>query len=260
MRKGTAAGLLILSVFLFGMAWKAYQPFAEAKQKKQTVIRTVISDSDDNSASELDSNPILGAEDPMKRRIDFAALAEINPDIIGWLYAPQIGVDDPILIGETDTEYLTKAFDGTDSVLGSIFTWADASKDLSDPHICLFGHNMISGQIFGQLHKYEEKEFRETYKYLYLYTPKDTKELAVEEVRHCKNDDAVFQKKWEEQADSQTVTLATCTGYGASPDRLVVICRTVRQVGTDEMPVNASGEKSNFFIDDGLWEVSIDTS
>ena len=30
--------------------------------------------------------------DPMERTIDFAALQRINPEIVGWLYVPQIGV------------------------------------------------------------------------------------------------------------------------------------------------------------------------
>ena len=54
----------------------------------------------------------------MERTIDFAALQRINPEIVGWLYVPQIGVDSPILTGQTDTEYLTKDFEGAYSHWG----------------------------------------------------------------------------------------------------------------------------------------------
>lgn len=54
----------------------------------------------------------------MERTIDFAALQRINPEIVGWLYVPQIGVDSPILTGQTDTEYLTKDFEGAYSPWG----------------------------------------------------------------------------------------------------------------------------------------------
>lgn len=88
---------------------------------------------------------------------------------IGWLYIPQIGVDEPILHGRTDTEYLNKGFDGKRSVLGSVFTFAHANENLSDPHICLFGHNMMSGQIFGKLDELTVDE--DKVQSIYIYTP-----------------------------------------------------------------------------------------
>ena len=101
-----------------------------------------------------------GSEDPLDRQIDFESLQRLNPDIIGWIYAPQIEVDQPILKGSSDTEYLNRDFEGNYSPLGSIFTWAHAEERLSDAHLCLFGHNMISGQMFGRLDAFTEESFR----------------------------------------------------------------------------------------------------
>ena len=73
----------------------------------------------------------------MERTIDFPALQRINPEIVGWLYVPQIGVDSPILTGQTDTEYLTKDFEGAYSPLGSIFTFAGEQGFRTVRCICL---------------------------------------------------------------------------------------------------------------------------
>ena len=63
----------------------------------------------------------------------------------------------PILTGQTDTEYLTKDFEGAYSPLGSIFTFAGAR--LSDSQVYLFAHNMASGQMFGSLKQFTNDAF-----------------------------------------------------------------------------------------------------
>ena len=213
-RRGLAGVLLLLGILFLGMAYQEHEPFAEAKIKQKALITAVVEEPE--------------TENPMNRRIDFDTLKTINPDIIGWLYAPQIGVDNPILKGEDDTEYLSRGFDGSYSPLGSVFTWARADEKLSGEHLCLFGHNMMSGQIFGQLEKYEDAGFQREHRLMYLYTPERTKELEVESVFTCLEDDAVFQDDWRD-SDKQIVTLATCRGYDETPYRFIVNCEVARE-------------------------------
>lgn len=215
-----AGGMLLLGILLAGLAYREHQPFAMAKVEQKAIVQTVIAEPED------------GAKSPMDRKIDFTLLKKINPDIIGWLYIPQIDVDQPILKGSSDTEYLNKNFEGEFSPLGSIFTWAHADELLADSHLCLFGHNMMSGQMFGRLDEFADAEFREQNSKLYLYTPERSKELEVEAVFTCQNQDEVFQDDWENESDRQTVTLATCTGFSRTAYRFVVNCRVV-----EELPV-----------------------
>lgn len=215
-RKLWVSGLFVLGIVFAIQAYREHKPFSVAKVKHKAVIDAVVTEPDgENSRSVLD------------RKIDFLALQKINPDIIGWLYAPQIGVDNPILQGSNDTEYLNKDFEGKYSPLGAIFTWADADEKLTDQQICLFGHNMMSGQMFGQLDAFEDVDFRKENSKLYLYTPESSKELEVVSVFICDNKDEVFQNKQKEKSDQQTVILVTCTGYGRTPYRLVVKCKVV---------------------------------
>lgn len=216
-RKILAGALLLLGVVSTILAYGEHKPFKEAKVKQQAVIQTVVAETEES------------VEDPLERRIDFETLLKINPDIIGWLYAPQIGVDNPILKGENDTEYLSRGFDGSYSPLGSVFTWAHTDEKLSDQHLCLFGHNMMSGQIFGRLDRFENTGFQKANRKMYLYTSERSKELEVESVFTCRKDDGVFQDDWGKGSGYQTVTLATCTGYNSTPYRLTVNCRVVRE-------------------------------
>lgn len=209
--------LLGLAVFFGILAYREHKPFMDAKISHEAIKKAVVSqDQEEDSDS------------PMDRRIDFILLKEINPDIIGWLYIPKIGVDEPILRGGTDTEYLNKGFDGTRSILGSVFTFAHANEKLSDPHICLFGHNMMSGQIFGRLDELTVDE--EDEQSIYVYTPERTKGLTIVSVYSCYKDDAVFQDDWRIDGEEvQTFTLATCTGYTRTPYRLVVNCKVTKE-------------------------------
>lgn len=214
-RKGIVILLLAAGCFFSLLAYMEYQPFKNARIKQEAVRETAVKD----------ANP----EDFLYRRIDFHALKEINPDIIGWLYVPQIGVDQPILQGTDDSEYLYLDFEGCYSPLGSIFTWADADENLQEQHICIFGHNMLSGQMFGELNRFKEKTFTEENGTLYIYTPERAKEVQVISVSECYKTDDIFQDEWDSGMDCQVVTLATCTGYLATPYRLVVNGEVIRE-------------------------------
>ncbi len=191
-----------------------------------------------------EKNQGIDPDDPMNRRIDFERLRKINPDIAGWIYIPGTGIDYPILSGVTDTEYLEKDFAGNLSRSGSLFTYAGA--DLSeDGHVCIFGHNMISGQMFGRLKQYLTGNYASDCRDLYLYTPERTKHGTLYSVFRCGKYDPVFElnqlntqtfvNELAEKLSSrntadfngkergnQIFTLATCIGSAGSDQRLTV--------------------------------------
>ena len=103
--------------------------------------------------------------------IDFDALIEVNPDIIGWLYIPGTGTNYPILLGDDDSEYLHTNYRHEYQYLGSIFAHYRTSPQLDDPYTVLFGHNMRSGRMFGNLSDYQSKSFRDANPFVYIYTP-----------------------------------------------------------------------------------------
>jgi len=106
--------------------------------------------------------------------IDFDALRAINPDIYAWIRIDGTNVDYPVVRRETDdTFYLTHDSDGETAARGAIFSEAEFNgDDFSDPVTILYGHNMKSGAMFGQMQKsYSDNAFFEEDNPILIYTP-----------------------------------------------------------------------------------------
>ena len=216
-------------LFLFLNAEKTYQVL-----KEETV--QVAADNQENEE----------AVNPFHRDINFEALNKINEEIVGWIYIPETKVDYPVLIGDTEQEYLKQDFEGKENVLGSIFAFPNVELN-QDFHVCLYGHNMISGQMFGGLKLYKEEKYAKTHRKAYLYTKESTKELELISVFQCENTDEIFEleeKTWEQSKAEEIVgdlqrrsfveteftqkkvtqifTLVTCHGYAGGTQRLVL--------------------------------------
>lgn len=106
------------------------------------------------------------------KNIDFDKLhREVSDDIYAWIYIPNTNVDYPVFQHPTDnTYYLEHNVDGSEGYPGCIYTENYNSTDFSDPQTVIYGHNMRDGTMFSDLHKYEEQEFFDENKYVYIYT------------------------------------------------------------------------------------------
>lgn len=175
--------LLILATMLV-LGFKELNTFYEKETEDQELVHKVV------QIPKPDQG--LDPDDPFNRYIDFAALKQMNPDICGWIYIPDTKIDYPILIGKNDTKYLNYNYKGKYSELGSIFAYAETHLD-SDPHICIFGHNVMSSQMFGGLKKYKDQEYADAHKKMYLYTPGRTKECTLVSAFTCTSDDPIFE-------------------------------------------------------------------
>ncbi len=111
------------------------------------------------------------------RTIDFAAMQqEVNEDIYAWVYVPGTKVDYPILQRSTNNNfYLDHDVNGKKASCGSIYTEKHNSKDFNDNHTVIYGHNMKNGTMFKSLRNYDDKEFFQENKYIYIYTETDTR-------------------------------------------------------------------------------------
>ncbi len=112
-----------------------------------------------------------------RRSIDFEAIqTNENMDIYAWIYVPGTEVDYPVLQHPTnDAYYLDHDMQGKKASCGSIYTEKANSRDFNDNHTVLYGHNMKNGTMFKTLRYYDDKEFFENNKYIYVYTAKDTR-------------------------------------------------------------------------------------
>lgn len=113
-------------------------------------------------------------EEPYVSPIDFAALAGINSDIVGWIRIPDTAIDYPIVQCEDNDKYLTTGFEGETNRAGAIFLDFESDSDFRGRNSVIYGHNMKNGTMFKDIVKYKDKDYFEAHRTILLYTPERT--------------------------------------------------------------------------------------
>lgn len=119
------------------------------------------------AAGDPDSNPTL------------EELVAINPDVLGWLTIDDTHIDYPVVIGETDMEYVNKDVYGDFSLSGSIFLDSDNARDLSDPYTLVYGHHMDNGGMFGDVVEFVNTDYFNSHPTGTLYLPDATYAIEI---------------------------------------------------------------------------------
>ncbi len=176
----------------------------------------------------------------VKNPIDFDTLKKENDDIYGWIKVPNTQIDYPIVqsYSEDDSFYLNHNIEKKYDINGSIYTEKLNSKDFNDPNTVIYGHNMLDGSMFQNLHKFRDKDFFNKNRYFYIYTENHILKYEIFSAykyddRHILNsfdfsDEKVFAEYLSEaqspkslevntrkatlNTDSRIVTLSTCIG------------------------------------------------
>lgn len=119
------------------------------------------------AAGDPDSNPTL------------AELQAINPDVLGWLTIDDTHIDYPVVIGETDMEYVNQDVYGDFALSGSIFMDSDNARDLSDAYTLVYGHHMDNGAMFGDVVEFVNTDYFESHPSGTLYLPDATYTIEI---------------------------------------------------------------------------------
>lgn len=111
--------------------------------------------------------------------VDFDALRQTCPDVVGWIRIEDSVIDYPIVRGADNDYYLSHLADGTPNRAGCIMMDASNHGDFSDDVTILHGHHMRNGSMFGQLENYREEAYYRAHKNIRLYTPAGDYEAVV---------------------------------------------------------------------------------
>ena len=103
--------------------------------------------------------------------VDFDALRETGPDIIGWLTLPDTAINYPVTQKEDNEYYLHHLYDGTYNKVGCLFADYENQEDFSDRNTIIYGHNMRDGSMFATLNEYDEQSYYDGHPQMYLVTP-----------------------------------------------------------------------------------------
>ena len=104
----------------------------------------------------------------------FVDLCDMNPDTIGWINTGA-NVDYPILYRDNDF-YMNHGFDGKPSNSGAIFLDVRNSKEMNDDCLVIYGHNMRSGMMFGDLDDYRNYRTVQNDPIIYIHNAKEADE------------------------------------------------------------------------------------
>ena len=190
-----AGGYVLVRVMGWFQTAETYKDVQESYASRETAA---------DSKSET-SEKTEGTTVPVENPIDFKSLRAQNPDVYSWIDVPDTNINYPVLqSGEDDNFYLDHDVYKNYSFPGAIYSQSMNSLDYSDRVTVLYGHNMLDGSMFADIYKFADKEFFDSHKYFYVYTP--TRKLTYEVVsvydyddRHIMNsfdfkDDKVFSE------------------------------------------------------------------
>ena len=185
--------------------------------------------------------------------VDFEALRETGPDIIGWLTLPDTPVNYPVTQADDNEYYLHHLYDGTYNKVGCLFADYENKADFSDRNTIIYGHNMRDGSMFAALNEYDEQSYFDTHKQMYLVTPEggylcEIFAAFVAKPSESGSDTSPWRLSWKDDGSYTTwltamaersvvetdvtvtssdkvLTLSTCTPGGAS--RFIVMAKLV---------------------------------
>lgn len=179
--------------------------------------------------------------------VDFAALQEVNPDVIGWIYIEDTRISYPIVQGTDNRRYVERMVDGRRNAAGSIFMDYQNEADFSDRNTVIYGHNMKNGSMFAQIPDYRKPDFFESHPTGVIVTPERNFRFEVIagyvtdvyddawKIRFAGDEEyllwlkdamsrSVIGGSFDVSAADRVITLSTCT-YEFDDARFVLVCR-----------------------------------
>lgn len=97
---------------------------------------------------------------------EYKNLLKKNKRLIGWLKIADTNIDYPVMQTEDNEYYLEHNLNQEYDKNGSIFMDKDCDTLNESTNYILYGHNMRSGQMFGNLDKYEDESYYEEHRYI----------------------------------------------------------------------------------------------
>lgn len=161
-------------------------------------LATIVAEAEKNSnnINNVDSEQSASDEDNHEILPQYKELAELNPDMIGWISIPNTVINYPVMYTPGDPEYyLHRDFDGNNSSSGMIFVDSFCDIENGDNQI-IYGHNMRNDSMFGSLDKYASKDFwkkNQYIKYNTLYEEHEYQVVCVFQARVLNKDEDGFR-------------------------------------------------------------------
>lgn len=113
------------------------------------------------------------------------------PDAVAWLRVPGVDLSYPVMHGADNEFYLHHNPQGDYVFVGSVFMDC-RNESVDDPHVILYGHNMIDGSMFGKLGKFRDASFAKKNSTIYMYTPSGRRTYQIFSVQSVSDTSEIF--------------------------------------------------------------------
>ena len=235
---GVATALTVAAVLLFGNLI-GYGADVRKSLDAMPATTTDVEETADAPApaAGVDAASDAGATTAHANTVEYMPPWAVNEDYCCDLIVPDSDIVFPVVKGSDNTKYLTCAFTGEESEIGSIFM--DYRCNLGEtPHTIIYGHDAqdIDGSaiMFGTLRNYLDQEFIDTHMELDLVCKGETKRFELFAVKVTDSSDEAYDLVFSAHGGfdgfakamgapdgtREILTLSTCLGEGG--DRLLV--------------------------------------
>ena len=109
-------------------------------------------------------------EDAPEILSDYQTLYNNNKSLVGWVRIDDTLIDYPVMQSQNNEYYLDHNFNQEKDNNGSIFIDSECSIWPRSQNIIMYGHNMKSGKMFGELKKYKQESFAKEHPYIFFDT------------------------------------------------------------------------------------------
>ena len=200
------------------------------------------------------------ANNEKKERIE--KVKELNKqykDIVGWIQIEGTKINYPVLQGDDNDYYMSHNYKKEKSEKGSIFLDYRYELDKPSNNLLIYGHNLITGEMFKDLLKYSNEEFYKTHSVIRYTTTEEDSEYEIlsafksrvyyeseenvfryyqfidteneeeynEFIQSAKKS-AIYETGIEAEYPDQLITLSTCS-YHTENGRFAIIGRKINK-------------------------------
>ena len=252
----------LISGFLIGRYYYTiYRSEKKVSDLKKLIEKNVeISDSasDDNAEGYKLTMLNHNGQDVQQK---FIEVFKKNQDFIGWLTVDGTKIDYPVMHTPDDEQfYLRSDFEKKWSIEGTPFAAGKCDPLKPSDNVIIYGHNMNTGTLFGELTKFEDESFLSKHKYIEfdtltfdgtyeiiavfktdinVYDASSFRYYNFFDAKNKKEFNAYVKRAKEESLyDIETtakygdklLTLSTCS-YHSNKGRLVVVAKQIKKNG-----------------------------
>ena len=177
MLQAALCGVCILSAALL------YQDYVTVPRKNRELVealKTCFPEELPPGGGSLGQKEEQAGRETEVSAVDLRSLQSQYPDVRGWLTIPESGIDYPVLQSspEEPEYYLRRDYRGNYDINGSLFLQADCILGESGK-LTIYGHNMNSGAMFGNLDQYASYEYWKAHPSVFFQTPEGMEEYQM---------------------------------------------------------------------------------